>query len=406
MSDYYELLGITKSASKEEITKAYKKSALKWHPDRHPVESRPAAEDMFKKISRANEILQDEQKREIYDRFGEEGLTNGGGGGGMPANFNPFEMFGMGGMGGMFGGHPFARSQNEEHKPIVHEVKCSLKDVYTGVKKMENIERFVFCNPCEGTGFKDKNPHICSTCNGKGIQIIIHQIGPGMVQQATRNCASCRGTGNDTNHPQCSSCNGTKKIKEIFKVEIEVKKGTKRNPQPTIIKNKGNQTDKNSYGDIAVLFNVQNDPIYTRKGNDLHRKVDITLRKALLGFKLTLDHLDGKKIVIVSDNIIQPFSIKRIPRLGFSDALGNSCGDYLIEFNVIFPEKFNTKQLKALDLVLHKESEDESHKRIDNGLHYKLEDAKQTSNKFYDNLDDDQTEDEHGGAEKVQCAQQ
>jgi DnaJ family protein A protein 2 len=397
--DYYELLGVSKSSTKEEISKGYKKAALRWHPDRNPPENKEAAEEMFKKIAKANEILQDDEKREIYDRFGEDGLQQGGGG--MPANFNPFEMFGS--MGNMFGG---MRQDKQEERPIVHEVKCTLKDSYIGVKKNEMIERYVFCTPCEGTGFKDKKVHTCSTCNGKGVQIIIHQLGPGMVQQATRSCTSCKGSGSDSGHIKCERCDGSKKIKEISKIEIEVKKGTKRNPVPIILKGKGSQTGPSTYGDLAVLFTFENDPVYTRKGNDLHRRIDISLRKALLGFQLTLDHLDGKKIVIQSEEVIQPLSVKKISHMGFLDQSTNITGDYFIEFNVIFPEKYNSKQLKALDLVLHKEIEDDSHKKIDSLHHYKLEFVPIASNKYYDHLDEDDQTYDSGPAEQVQCAQQ
>jgi DnaJ family protein A protein 2 len=395
--DYYELLGVSKTATKEEISKAYKKGALKWHPDRNPPENKEVAEEMFKKIAKANEVLQDDNKREIYDRYGEEGL-NGDASGGMPANFNPFEMFGN-----MFGG---MRPDKQEERPIVHEVKCTLKDSYIGVKKMENVERYVFCTPCEGTGFKDKKVHSCSTCNGKGIQVIIHQIGPGMVQQATRNCTSCKGSGNESGHVKCERCDGSKKIKELSKIEIEIKKGTKRNPVPIILKGKGNQNGSSTYGDLAVLYTFENDPVYTRKGNDLHRRVDISLRKALLGFKLTLDHIDGKKIVIQSDQVIQPFSVKKISNLGFLDNSTNTNGDYFIEFNVVFPEKYNSKQLKALDLVLHRDPDDDSHKKIDSLHHYKLEFVPIASNKYYDHLDEDDQTYDSGPAEQVQCAQQ
>lgn len=394
--DYYELLGVPKNATKDEILKAYKKGALKWHPDRNPPEKKELAEEMFKKINKAKEVLEDDQKREIYDQYGEEGLN---GDGDMSPNFNPFEMFGN-----IFGrGGP--RTEKDVERPIIHEVKCTLKDVYIGNKKNETVERFIFCSPCEGTGFKDKKVHTCSTCNGKGVQVIIHQIGPGMVQQATRSCTACKGSGNDSGHIKCERCNGAKKIKEMVKVEVDIKKGTKRNAVPVIIKGKGSQTGPNTFGDIAIIYSVDSDPIYTRKGNDLHRKIDISLRKALLGFKMTLDHLDGKKIVIQSDQIIQPFSVKRIKNLGFFDSSNDTYGDYLIQFNVVFPEKYNSKQLKALDLVLHKENEDESYKKIDNLHHYQLENVPTGSSKYYDHLDDEQTYDE-SPPEQVQCAQQ
>lgn len=413
MTSYYDLLEVAKTATKEELAKAYKKAALKWHPDRN-IDNKEYAEEMFKKVGNAYEVLKDANKREIYDRFGEEGLKNNNG---MDAGgFNPFDLFsGMfpGGMPGFpSGGRGTPR--NDENKPIVHEVICSLKDVYVGAKRQEHIERIVFCNPCDGTGFKDKKVHPCSTCNGKGIQVMIHQIGPGMVQQSTRSCSTCKGTGNDGAHINCEKCNGQKKSKETIKIDIEIKKGTKKQSQPLILRGKGNQTGTNTFGDLAVIFNVHDDPIYSRKGNDLHRKVDISLRKALLGFKLTLDHIDGKKIIVDSSNIINPNSVKKIPKLGFMDTNSGLYGDYYIEFNVIFPERYNSKQRQALELVLHKDPEELEHKNVDIPQHYKLYKLEDTfgnpkgSSRYYNDLDD-QTDDtmfHTDGAQNVQCAQQ
>ena len=166
MSSYYDTLEISKTASKEEIQKAYKKMALKWHPDRNPT-NKEKAEEMFKKIGEAHEVLMDDNKRSIYDKFGEEGLKNGAGGNPFEGSgFNPFDLFSnmfAGGMPNMnMGGN-----RNEE-KPIIHEIKCTLKDTYVGAKRTEHIERLIFCNGCDATGFKDKQKHTCSTCNGKG----------------------------------------------------------------------------------------------------------------------------------------------------------------------------------------------------------------------------------------------
>lgn len=408
MANYYELLEISKTSSPDEIAKAYKKAAFKWHPDRNP-NNREHAEEMFKKVGQAYEVLKDSNKRSIYDRFGEDGLKNmpppGAEGGGFPPGFNPFEMFG-----GMFGGMPQQHNrQNEDGRPILHEVKCTLKDIYLGTKRTEHIERNVFCTHCNGTGCQDKQVHNCTTCNGRGVQIMIHQIAPGMVQQATRSCTICKGTGTDITQEQCLVCKGAKKSKETIKIDLDIKKGTK-NGQQTIIHGKGNQLEgNNNYGPIVIVVRVEEDPVFTRKDIDLHRKVDISLRKALLGFKITLEHLDGKTIVIQSDKVISPFSVKKIPRMGFLDPETSLFGDYYIKFNVIFPEKFNSKQIQALELVLHKEHHDELYKEVDPSRHYKLEDTVQLpegSKRFYPDLDDDNVDEEEPDGPSVKCAQQ
>ena len=225
MTSYYELLETSKTASPDEIAKAYKKAAFKWHPDRNP-NNREHAEEMFKKVGQAYEVLKDGNKRSIYDRFGEDGLKNmpppGAEGGGFPPGFNPFEMFG-----GMFGGGGMPQQpnrQNEDGRPILHEVKCTLRDIYLGTKRTEHIERSIFCTHCNGTGCHDKQVHNCTTCNGRGVQVMIHQIAPGMVQQATRSCTICKGSGTDITQEQCLVCKGAKKAKETIKIELEIKR--------------------------------------------------------------------------------------------------------------------------------------------------------------------------------------
>lgn len=411
MTDYYELLEVSKTATLEEIEKGYKKNALKWHPDRHRPENRKHAEEMFKKVGQAHDVLKDVNKRSIYDRFGEDGLKNmpppGAETGGFPAGFNPFEMFGnMGGMAGMFGQQN--SKQNDDSRPILHEVKCTLRDVYLGTKLTESIERNVFCTNCNATGCQDKQIHNCNNCNGRGVQVMIHQIGPGMVQQSTRPCTICKGNGVDITQEQCQTCKGAKKKKETIKIDLDIKKGT-NNGQQTVIRGKGHQVgSSNNYGDIVVIVKVEEDPVFTRKDYDLHRRVDISLRKALLGFKITLEHLDGKSIVIVSDKIISPFSVKKIPHMGFLDASSGNIGDYYIKFNVVFPEKFNSKQIKALELVLHKDPVDD-YREVDSSRHYKLEDTIQLpegSKRFYPDFDETTIDDDGGMPMGAQCAQQ
>jgi DnaJ family protein A protein 2 len=406
MSDFYDLLGVSREASKEDISKAYRRMALKYHPDRNLDDPEKAAE-MFKKVGRAYEVLSDEDKKSIYDRFGEEGLNNGdGAGGGMPQGFSPFDLFGgmFGGPGGPF--RPFGPGgpggpggpKGDDLGNVSINIKCSLKETYTGHKKYENIERLVFCNGCDNTGFKDKKNHICGNCSGKGIQILVHQIGPGMVQHSTRTCISCKGTGNDSNHPTCIKCNGKKRIVEMIRVDFEIKKGMKSGMN-FVIRGKGHQISKDSYSDLIITLEVQNDSIYTRRGNHLYRKLDISLRKALLGFEMILEHLDGKKIVIKSCEIIKPNSTRVIPKLGFLSNEG-LYGDYYIEFNVVFPERFSSKQLKALDLVLHKDLDEPSSTKVDSLNHYRLE------NNLSSPLDENREEEGQQGPHNVQCAQQ
>jgi DnaJ-class molecular chaperone len=363
---YYDILDIPTTASKDDIQKAYKKAALKWHPDRH-LTNKDEAETKFKQISKAYEVLKDDQKKAHYDTFGEDAGGGGGGGAAAAADFlNPFNLFanifrGAGGMGGG-GGGGFNIHKSATDQTIVHEVSCTLADIYTGVRKKEIIHRTVFCHPCGNTGFADKQTHLCTTCNGQGVQMVAYQIAPNMFQQSTRSCPACRGSRTSSTAiaaAACSECKGQKKLKETLQVEFDIKRGSTQTS--LLLRGKGHQLTADTFGDICISLKLESDPLYSRKDHNLHRTVEISLRKALLGFShMTLDHLDGTTLTIASAGVISPGCTKKIANLGFLDPATGICGDYILQFIVEFPHKISHKQHKALDIILRKDPDDDN----------------------------------------------
>jgi DnaJ-class molecular chaperone len=364
---YYDILEIPTTASKDDIQKAYKKGALKWHPDRHLTE-KEEAETKFKQISKAYEVLKDDQKRAHYDMFGEDDAGGGGGNAAATAAaaadfLNPFNLFAN-----IFRGNINMNNGNHsssKDNTIIHDVKCSLADIYTGVRKKEMIHRTIFCATCANTGFADKQPHLCTTCNGQGVQMVAYQIAQNMFQQSTRTCPACKGSrtdcggGGGTAIAACTDCKGQKKIKDTLHVEFDLKRGTTQTG--LVLRGKGHQLSADTFGDICIQFKHESDPVYARKENNLHRTIEISLRKALLGFShLTLDHIDGSTLTIASSGgVISPGSTKKIANLGFLDPATGICGDYILQFIVEFPQKISHKQHKALDIILRKDPDEE-----------------------------------------------
>jgi DnaJ family protein A protein 2 len=201
---YYDLLECSPDASENDLKKAYRKAALKYHPDRN---SDPTAGERFKEISHAYEVLSDPQKKEIYDRYGEEGLTGDGGGhGGMSAEDLFSHLFGGGG-----------RSQQRgprKGKDMSHGLKVSLEDLYKGKVSKLALQKQVLCTGCEGRGGKEGSVQSCRGCNGRGVKIIMRQMGP-MIQQMQQTCPDCNGEGETIrDKDRCKQCNGRKVSQE------------------------------------------------------------------------------------------------------------------------------------------------------------------------------------------------
>ncbi|XP_070762754.1 dnaJ homolog subfamily A member 4 isoform X3 [Enoplosus armatus] len=243
---YYDLLGVRPNASAEEIKKSYRKLALKYHPDKNPNEG-----EKFKLISQAYEVLSDPGKRDLYDQGGEQAIKEGG----MSGGTSPMDMFNM-----FFGGG--GRMQRERRgKNVVHQLGVTLEEMYNGSTRKLGLQKNVICEKCDGYGGKKGAMEKCSNCKGKGVQIKVQQIGPGMIQQIQSMCADCQGQGEKINSKdRCKNCNGHKVERKKKILEVNVDKGEViKHDDIKCVQNEGMPLYRDPFerGQLIIQFHVE-----------------------------------------------------------------------------------------------------------------------------------------------------
>lgn len=336
---FYDILGVSPSASEAELKSSYRKLALKYHPDKNPN-----AGDKFKEISAAYEILSDSEKRQIYDQYGEEGLQGGGGAGGF-GGMDPNDIFAQFFGGGMGGGGGRSRGPKGPRRgaDMDFSLACTLEDLYVGKKTKIAVQRTVLCKGCDGKGGKEVKP--CSGCNGSGIKVTIRQMGP-MIQQMQGACNECEGLG-EIIRPQdrCSECKGKKIVSERKIIEINIDKGMVHG-QRIKFSGEADQGPGIIPGDVVVILKEKEHSLFQRIGNDLNCEIKIDLLTALAGGSFTITHLDGHKLEIHlgqngddnSDVIVRPNDIRVISSQGMPEYKRPfNKGDLYITFLIEFP---------------------------------------------------------------------
>lgn len=350
---FYECLGIPPDASDSDIKRAYRKLAVKYHPDKNPD---PAAQEKFKEIGRAYEVLSDEEKRKIYDRYGEDGL-DGSGGPGMSANDIFAQFFGGASpFGGMFGGMGGERGERRG-KDVGHAMPVTLEDLYNGKTKKISLNKQIICPQCTGSGSKVKGkPAQCPDCRGQGVKFIIRQLGPGMVQQMQTVCPACNGEGTCVKpEDRCQGCKGNRITQEKKMLEVHIDKGM-RNNEKIVFSREGDQhPDIKIPGDVVIVLQEKKHDRFERQGKDLVMQKTISLKEALCGFSFPVEHLDKRVLLVKSTpgELIKPGQTKSIPNEGMPTK-GNPFdkGQLLIRFEVEMPESLTEEQLKVLAKVL------------------------------------------------------
>lgn len=401
---FYDLLGVSPSASDNELKKAYRKAALKYHPDKNPS---PEAAEKFKELSRAYEVLSDDQKREVYDSYGEEGLSGGGPGGmgGMGAD-DIFSQFFGGGFGGMGGG---ATRGPQRGKDIKHSISCTLEELYKGRTAKLALNKTVLCKLCEGRGGKAGKIKQCSSCHGVGMKFVTRQMGP-MIQRFQTVCDVCQGSG-DVCDPKdrCADCKGKKTQSERKILQVHIDPGMK-DGQRIVFSGEGDQEPGVTPGDVVFVVDEKPHEKFTRKGNDLSYECEVDLLTALAGGDVAFKHISGDyiKFTIIPGEVIAPGTVKVIERQGMPIHRNSNKGNLFIKFNVKFPEaNFAAEEkLQQLESILPARAPVNIPKgaEVDECDLSAVDPYKHSQNARRDAYDSDEEEGQQGAG--VQCASQ
>ncbi|EFW99549.1 protein mitochondrial targeting protein [Grosmannia clavigera kw1407] len=351
---YYDILGVSPTATEQELKKAYKVGALKYHPDKNA--HNPAAEDKFKEISHAYEVLSDSNKRQIYDQYGEAGLEGGAGGGGMAAEDLFAQFFGGnsfgGGLGGMFGGGGMASRGPPKARTIHHTHKVSLEDIYRGKVSKLALQRSIICPKCEGRGGKEGAVRVCTGCDGHGMKTMMRQMGP-MIQRFQTACPDCNGEGEIIKEKdRCKNCSGKKTVVDRKVLHVHVDRGVKSGTRVEF-RGEGDQAPGIQAGD--VVFEIEQKPHarFTRREDDLLYKCEIELVTALAGGTIFIEHLDERwlSVDILPGEAIAPNAVKMIRGQGMPTYRHHDFGNMFIKFDVKFPEKQWTQDESAFEAL-------------------------------------------------------
>lgn len=332
----YDVLGVTPASTQAEIKKAYRKCALRCHPDKNPG---PEAEEKFKEISMAFEVLSDEKKKKLYDQGGLDALKEGGGGGGH----NPMDIFDMFfGGGGMRGGHDRHMGRERRGRDMVHPLKVSLEELYNGTTRQLALNKNVICVKCNGKGGKDGAVQSCNGCHGNGVKVIVRQLGPGMIQQMQTVCPDCSGKGEIIREKdRCRQCMGKKVVRERKILDVHIDKGMK-DGQKITFSGEGDQDPEIEPGDIVIVLDEKEHPVFKRNGLDLAMEMNVKLVEALCGFEKAVTTLDNRTLIVQSfiGDIIKPRDVKCVLNEGMPVLRDPySKGRLIVQFNVEFPQK-------------------------------------------------------------------
>jgi molecular chaperone DnaJ len=357
--DYYEVLGVDKNASAEDIKKAYRKKAIQYHPDKNPGDKE--AEEKFKEAAEAYDVLSDPQKRARYDQFGHAGMSGQGGfsGGGFSME-DIFSQFGdiFGGAfsgafgGGGFGGFGSSRGSGRRvarGTDIRIKVKLSLSEVVKGVEKTVKINKLVTCPDCKGRGaLSEADIKTCEHCHGTGVVTKIANTILGQMQTSSP-CPHCGGEGKKITNP-CRKCSGSGLVKSAEEITFKIPAGVQEGMQLTI-QGKGNAARNGGVpGNLLVVIEEepQKEGGIQRDGNDLIYKLNLSFPDAALGCSVEIPYIDSK-LKIKVDPGTQPGKILKLRGKGIPEVNGYGCGDYLIYVQVYVPKKLDRKEKEILE---------------------------------------------------------
>ena len=358
--DYYEVLGVGKNATEDEIKKAYRKLAIKYHPDRNPDDAK--AEEKFKEAAEAYDVLHDPQKRQAYDQFGFDGPAGAGGfggfgGGGGFSMDDIFSMFGdvFGGRGGGFGGFGGfggGRRQTTRHRgsDLRLKVRLTLQEVATGVTKKFKVRKDIECSHCHGSGAEaGSGTETCPHCHGSGVEIRRQQSIFGEVQTQTT-CHVCNGEGTVITN-KCHECGGTGVVKGEEVVEIKIPAGVAEG-MVVNVPGKGNAGQHNGIpGDIQVLIEEEPNDTFVRDGNNVIYNLLLDFPTATLGGSVDIPTIDGKSVRIKIEPGTQPGKTLRLRGKGLPEVqgYGYGMGDLVVNISVYVPKTLSKSEKEIIE---------------------------------------------------------
>lgn len=349
--DYYDILGVSRDASDAEISKAYRKLAKKYHPD---LNHEPGAEEKYKEVNEAYEVLHDSQKRQQYDQFGQAGVNGQGGFGGGSQGFGQgFDGTDFGDFGDIFNSF-FGGGQSQRVDPTApqrgqdldYTMTIDFMDAINGKTTDITYTRSVTCNTCGGSGAeKGTHPITCDKCNGTGMMTVTQRSVLGMVRRQTT-CDKCNGTGTIIQHP-CKECHGKGVKDEKQTLQVKIPAGIDNGQQIRLSGQGEAGRNGGPYGDLYIVFRVRPSDTFTRRGQTIYTTVPISFAQATLGDEITIKtvHGDTKLKIPAGTQPNQKFTIRQkgVPSLN-----GGSTGDQITTVEIVIPKHINEAQKKAL----------------------------------------------------------
>ncbi|TAF13848.1 MAG: molecular chaperone DnaJ [Alphaproteobacteria bacterium] len=368
--DYYELLGVTRSADAEEMKKSYRKLAMQYHPDRNP--NNKEAEQKFKEISEAYDVLKDPDKKAAYDRFGHAAFEGGRGGAGNAAGFDfsgnfsdifedLFSEFTGRRSGG--GGNAGAQSARQRGSDLRYNLEISLEDAFHGKKQDINITTSVSCDACHGTGGENGAEAVtCPTCGGRGT--IRTQQGFFTVE---RTCNTCQGTGRIIEKP-CRKCGGTGTVRKDRTLSVTIPSGVEEGTRIRLTGEGEAGFRGGAAGDLYIFLSVKNHPLFRREGADVHCAVPITFTTATLGGTVEVPTIEGSRVKVTIPEGTQNGHQFRLRGKGMNILRSKSRGDMFVHARIETPVKLSKKQrdlLQEFDKCSESSTSPESHSFFD-----------------------------------------
>lgn len=359
--DYYEVLGVQKNATKDELKKAYRKLAIKYHPDKNPGDKE--AEEKFKEAAEAYDVLSDDTKRQRYDQFGHAGVGGAAGGAGFSdvndifSHFGDLfgDFFGGGSFGGGFGGFGGSRGHAvRKGSNLRVKVKLNLSEIVTGVEKKIKIRKKVTCTACGGSGAASSNDvQTCPDCKGSGYVVrMVNGIFGRMQQQSV--CPRCGGEGKIITH-KCPNCGGEGIVDAEETVSVKIPAGVAEGMQLNV-QGKGNAPRHGGVnGDLLVLIAEEEHPDFDRDGNDLIYDLNISFPDAVLGATVEIPTVEGNVKIKIEEGT-QPGKILRLRGKGIPDVNGYGRGDLLVNVQVFVPKDVTKDERKVLEKLQESDS--------------------------------------------------